>query len=296
MKNKIAHHKLILVLLLLTLNTRPIVFGQYSWDIPVEIPKNATAEEIEKIEHFNEEIRLAKEGHDETDYYVMTDHIAKALSYRPDHPDNIRLEYKMAVAMSQYRAPGDKRPMRRREALKIYEKLIDTYDHMQYYNKWPKSSIGHPGIMVPRAAVHAAGLANILYDDELKARKYAEKAMKCLQETHEKRMQDRLNEPPPREVKLNNPFGGKLAVAKWKSRMEMWEQRQKDAKKGNVFGNFEMRIVKAAVRQYGYSFGRPQGFADVVSAMSNIVRDYPDTPMSKIASEYIELGKKKLGF
>ncbi len=294
MENKNRHYKSILLLLLLTLNTH-IVFGkykldrQYRWDSPVELPTNATAEDIKKIENYNREIKRAKEAHDKDDYYVMTGHIAKALSYRPDHPDNILLEYKMAVAMSQYRTPGDERPLRRGEALKIYEKIINTYDHMQYYTKRPGSGIEHPGIMVPRAAVHAAGLANILYDDEPKARKYAEKALECLQETYKKRRNDILNERrPQRPPKDENPVMG----ANFDNQLKYWEQRQKDVQEGgDVFGNFEMAVTKVAVRQYGYSFGPPQGIADVASAMSNIIRDYPDTPLSKIAIEYIDRAK-----
>jgi hypothetical protein len=113
-----------------------------------------------------------------------------------------------------------------------------------------------------------------------------------MQKTCEQRTKDWANEPSPPEVREDDPFGGPIERAKWKSRMHMWEQRQKRAKEGDVFSPLEMGTVEAAVRQYGYSFGLRQKAGDVALAMGTVIRDFPGTPMAKIAEGHIEKAKE----
>ena len=56
--------------------------------------------------------------------------------------------------------------------------------------------------------------------------------------------------------------------------------------------NWKMEIAKAAVRQYGLTFGTKQKAMDVALAMGEIIRDFPNTPMAKIAANHIERAKE----
>jgi len=260
------------------------------WYDPMEIPVDATQQEMENITSFNNELALAKEDFQNEDYYGMTDHIAEALSHRPDHPDNIRLEYKMAVAMSQYRNPGDTRPLRRSQALKLFEKIVDTYNHMDYYSLRPEDSdsIEMPQMIIPRAAIHAASLNMAMKNDNVRAREYIIKGLDCLYETCKKRKEDWLNEPQPQSPPEYLPRREKM---KWEMRVKAWKERQQKAQEGDVFGIDEMLYARVAIRNYGISFGKTQDIGDVVSAMSEVMKKYPDPPLSKIAAQYIDHAK-----
>lgn len=260
------------------------------WYDPMEIPVDATQQEMENITSFNNELALAKEDFQNDDYYGMTDHIENALSHRPDHPDNIRLEYKMAVAMSQYRSPVDTRPLRRSQALKLFEKIVDTYNHMDYYSLRPEDSdsIEMPQMIIPRAAIHAASLNMAMKNDNVRARKYIIKGLDCLYETCKKRKEDWLNEPQPQSPPEYLPRREKM---KWEMRVKAWKERQQKAQESDVFGIDEMLYARVAVRNYGISFGKTQDIGDVVSAMSEVMKKYPDPPLSKIAAQYIDHAK-----
>ena len=66
-----------------------------------------------------------------------------------------------------------------------------------------------------------------------------------------------------------------------------WGKIQRLAEEGDVFGPVEMYPVKAAVKQFGHSFGaqRPEKVAIV---MGQIIKNFPGTPMSRVAQEQIE--------
>ena len=53
----------------------------------------------------------------------------------------------------------------------------------------------------------------------------------------------------------------------------------------------ELAIAGAAVRQFGYSFG-PQHPSEVPAVMERILREFPDTPLAKIAQHHIEEAAK----
>jgi hypothetical protein len=110
MKNHMAtirFHVLILSLWVFFNIHLPTSLCQDYWYKPAEPPKGASPEEIANTSKFNEELRLAKEAPDRNS---KVEHMAKALSYRPNHPDNIKIEFEMAVAMSQHWDPENPQP------------------------------------------------------------------------------------------------------------------------------------------------------------------------------------------
>jgi len=269
-----------------TLVTLALVFGCAS-ALAGDAGKEADASA--RAEQFKKEMELADEAPDRDSQIA---HWRKALSLRPDHPENIVIEYRIAVELSQRWDPKfpDQVP-RRREALALYEALLQKYDHMKYYEKRCANYTWSPQLIVPRAAVHAGCLNRALNRDSRKAREYLSKAMGCLNQTYEKRKEDWANEPPPPEVRLDDPFGGPLRRGKWKVRLREWQERRKKAAEGDVFGPLEMSIVKAAVRQFGYTFGKQRSH-EVPVAMSRIIQRYPGTPMAKVAHGHIDRAMK----
>ena len=61
-----------------------------------------------------------------------------------------------------------------------------------------------------------------------------------------------------------------------------------DAINGDVFSKLEMMSAEAAVIGFG------DRSSDAVKAMEQIISDYPNTPMAKIAAEQIEKIKKNI--
>ncbi|HUT30913.1 MAG TPA: hypothetical protein VMX13_14060 [Sedimentisphaerales bacterium] len=288
-KATMQFHVLILSLWVFFNAHLPTSLCQDYWYKPAEPPKGASAEEIANTNRFNQELRLAKEAPDRNS---KVEHMAKALSYGPNHPDNIKIEFEMAVAMSQHWDPENPQPMRREEALEIYKRILATYNHMDYYSPEPVNRSSCKQFMVPESAVHLACLYRGLRRDTPKARETLHFGMECMQKTYERRKSDWANAQPPREPKPNDRFGGPFKRAKWESRMAHWQKRKKAAEAGDVFSKLEMETAKAAVRQYGYTFGQRQKGMQVALAMGEIIRDFPDTPMAKIAAGHIERAKE----
>jgi|GEM_PF-2124775 len=279
----------VLPLALLVLAIQPLVLAQQNWNMPVEIPRNATAEQRNAIDAFNNEISLASQSSRRD---AQLDHMNKAILCRPNEPDNLRIELEMAVMLSQRWDPKNPQPLQRDKALHIYEHIVNTYNHMDYYSTDPVNSSTCKQFMVPQAAVHLACLYRGLNDDTAKAREALRMAMQCMNRTYQRRKNDWLNASAPPEVRLDDPLGGPRERAKWKSRMLRWQQRKDAARSGEVFSPLEISLAQSAVRQYGYTFGQKQQLPDVVAAMTEVIRDFPGTPMATVATGHIDRAKQ----
>jgi hypothetical protein len=115
--------------------------------------------------------------------------------------------------------------------------------------------------------------------------------MDCFKQTCEKRIEDWSNASAPPKPDPNSPVNRLSAMGKWEMRMAQWNERRQDAAAGNVLGPIEMPVVKAAVRQYGYTYGKQKPH-EVAAVMGEIVKMYPGTPMAKVAQEHIERAGK----
>lgn len=133
--------------------------------------------------------------------------------------------------------------------------------------------------MVRRAAILAASILSAQPNGGARSRELLQIAMSDLQWTYERRAKEWLAAPAPRP----NPNETEL---KYANHLRNWERRKRQAAEGNVAGPQDIAIVKAAVRQYGLSFG-PQEPKQVVIAMENIIRNYPNTPMATVAKEHV---------
>ncbi len=267
--------------------------GQY-WNTPVEIPPNASIEEKNRLESFNIELAIAKDAQNKKNPYAMTDHISKALKHRPVHRENILLEYKMAVALSQYgNAKYPITPARELEAMKLFKKIADTYHHMDYYSNslTESQSIECPQNMVIRAANHFA--ASRLGSKDIKTAKiYATLALDCLAETYHKRVSYYLNKPEPKKRFMHSIHGSPEERHQWA--VKKWKAMKERAQAGDVLGRDENLYVKLAVRKYGMSFGDNQNFGDVVASMTEVMKKYDGTPMANFAEEFLGRSKERM--
>ena len=150
---------------------------------------------------------------------------------------------------------------------------------------YPRSS----QMLVPKSAC-AAG---IYQKDPEAARKYFYTAMKCLNQTYQRRKKEWETAPSPKKPSINSPFGGPREIAKWESRMNMWQKRKDHAALGDVLHKFELQLMKGAVKRYLLSYlseygdrNYPSFNQDKISkAEIKIINDFPDTPIADYAFE-----------
>lgn len=241
------------------------------------------------LERFKQETNLFEKA---TDRETKIEHLRKALTYRPNHPNNIIVEYHLAVETAHITDPQTHEYICIDEARQIYEEIVNKYNHMDYYSKELPDHPRSPQIIVPECAI-AAG---IYQKDQAKAKEYYYKAMECLNQTYQRRKKDWQAEPAPE--KPLSPFDGPRELAKWESRMFMWHRQRWDAERGNVLHEIELRFVKRAVQLYLLSYvseydgdkNYPSFNQDkVTKATTKIVKDFPDTPVPDYAFEYSDI-------
>jgi len=226
------------------------------------------------------EALAATEMADDRDSKV--EQLRKALSLRPDHPGNLAIEFAIGIELSQRNEP---RPA---EALAMFEHILVTYRHMDYYSTETIDDSESMQFMVPKAGILAACIARGPDQNPQKAQEYLWRAMEQMNETYQKRIEDWKNSKPREESPLElEVFSSPLDESKRESRKSFYEQRRIDAANGDVFGLLEMATVRAAVRQYGYSHG-PHRPEVAIVVMREIIDRFPGTPMAKVAQGHID--------
>ena len=266
---------------------RIVVFAAFTIIVMASRPSLVRGED--NLELFNKEIQAAgKAPHRD----AKVEHLRKALSYRANHPDNIVIEYRIGILLGQTADPAYNQRTHPREALAIFESILERYDHMHYYEMKGPDNINSPQDMVPRAHIQAANLIMILNPYNWpRAREHLHQAMECLNQTYEKRKEDwqewlKLPPPPkPDEDSLDNP----IEMSKWKSHMRWWEEQRRNVIEGNLFSPHEMSDAEVAVSQYAYEMApRPHKREMVPVYMNEIIRSFPGTPMARFAQEHID--------
>ncbi len=238
------------------------------------------------LKRFNEELQLAEKVPDGDS---RIEHLLKALTYRPNHPDNIAIEYSVAWETAGITDPQTHQYIRTGEARQIFEGIAGNYNHMDYYTKEGPNHPRSPQIIIPECAI----MAGYYSQEGEKRREYFDKAMECLNQTYQRREKDWQSAPAPQKPSEDSPWGGLHEVAKWESRMFMWKKHKWDAERGNVLNGIELSLVKRAVKLYLLSYlsknddsKPPTNYEKVRRATVEINRDFPDTPMAEWASEY----------
>lgn len=216
--------------------------------------------------------------------------LRKELKNRPDNPENITIEYRLATLIRHRTDPKTHEYIVTNETRQMYEQIVSKYEHMDYYSKDQPNYPRSPQIIVPECAI-AAGLYQ---KDHQKARQYYYKAIECLNQTYQQRKKDWQTAPASKKPAEDSPFGGLEEVAKWQSRMFRWNRKKLDAASGNVLHHFELQLMKRAVKLYLLSYLSEYGDRNYPSfnqdkvgkAMKRILKDFPDTPIADCVFEY----------
>lgn len=206
-----------------------------------------------------------------------TEFLAKAIDRHPENPDTLRLEFRLGVELSQRPVKEQDREKQWAQGLDMFERIIATRKHRDYYSPEPVDHSYAAQIEVPQAAISAAGLTH----DRAKAREQLLFAMSCMQETHRWRVEDWKK--PYTEPELSDLPQGPREISKRISRLHAHQQRQARAEAGEVFSPLELNVVEGAVRSY------MQTRADnPTAAMNELIQKFPDTPIAKAAQKQLE--------
>jgi len=245
----------------------------------VSIEPPPTFLEGEDPDGFRRELLLARAA---TSALAKARHLRRALRHDP-RPEDIRIEYQLATNFNVFagtRASREEREAMWAEATALYEHIVKSYDHMQYYARHGGNIPYSPEVLVPTAAVRLG----YRHPDPTEARQFLYLAMVCLKQTHDRRKKDWENEPEPR-LDPDGPLeGGEAGRRKWESRLAAWRKRKADAAAGEVLKIVEMELADAAVKRYARSF-KPQKASDALRA---IIRDFHGTPMASIAGTLLQ--------
>lgn len=219
--------------------------------------------------------------------------LRKELALDTNKPGNIVAEYRLATLIRHRIDPETQKYIVTDETRRIYEGIVNKYNHMDYYSADLPNHPRSEQVIVPESAV----IAGFYQKDKEKARRYYHKAMECLNRTYLRRKKDWLTAPAPEKPSEDSPFGGPREMAKWESRMSMWQKKKQDAERGNVLHEIELEIIKRAVKSSLLSYLSEYGDKNYPSlnqdkvgkATIKIMKDFPDTPISDYASEYSDI-------
>lgn len=248
---------------------------------------------------FERQTRLAHEAVTRDD---KVEHLQAALKARPDHPDNIALEFEIA-SLLQTDTTGNQ-PIKPRAALAIYERILKTYHYDEYYRSHYEEGDGGWKLrqsLFVQSAIQAGCIHSYVLRNPDKAREYLYSAIEMLNSTLQRRKADWLNEPQlkaPQLAEIEKLLGreGERARLGYEYSIKQWMQRKEQAKNGDVLERMELENARVAVKHYGLSYGNQPELVPV--PMRRIIADFPDTPMARIAQEHIdrasELAEKRL--
>lgn len=194
--------------------------------------------------------------------------------------------FETEMARAKQARDRDSRVKHLRKALGVAEGILGKYKHMDYYESWITTGSSSPQMLMPRTAILAGCMCSAMRRPT-QARKHLWHAMTYLESTWARRKRDWLTAPEPRRVLPGPPITDDEASVE--SDRRMWRRLRKMAEAGECLGDLEMGLAKAAVRQYGYTFGPHKG-QEVAVPMLEIIRGFPGTPMARIAQEHIDRG------
>ena len=213
---------------------------------------------------------------------VAVEYYRQALVLRPNHPDNLKWEYRLGQLLLQIDPRNDQKP-RREEALEVFEAIVSHYDHAAYYETEPPRMVYAPQVLLPRAAMHTGDLVWMLRQDREAAEAYYFKAIEYLNLTHTWRSQDYANEVPPDYADFTvADVPDERAEERYLGALAEYERRQEALAKGNTFpeNGAEMELARTAVMQYAQAH---QKDGDLIEAMNGLAAAFPGTPMAELA-------------
>jgi hypothetical protein len=221
--------------------------------------------------------------------------LRQAIAAREQDPYAIVLHFRMASMLTDINDTRHKSPSRPLEGLREYEEILRRYKHGDYYTDSPAiDGTWAPQFIVPRAALKAANITRGTGGPPEEARQHLRTAMTAIKETYDRRLNSIRDEPRPTAPGQDGgPVPHSSLEEKWPAMVEAWERRQAAAREGNVLSSFELETAGLVVREFGFTSG-PHGPEGVALAMSPILKEFPGTPMARIAQGHIDKAERIL--
>ena len=207
-------------------------------------------------------------------------HLKSALQTDPEEDDQIVVIYRIGVSLAQHGDPTDQSPPDRDLAVPWFQRIVDNFQHMDFYEPQPSNGTWDAQFIVPRAKVQLAGLQLDRPASEVQRRQLLLSAMDDMLATSERRYHDWISAPKPEALAYLDSMG------KLDRRLEAWEERREAAQRGETLHSTELVVVEAAVRQFGYTYVR-QAPWEVERGMHQLLERYRGTPIGDVATEHI---------
>lgn len=220
-------------------------------------------------------------------------YLKQALGLRPNHPNNIVIEYRIGIALAQHGDPATNTRPNPAEAIPWFKRVIEHYHHEDYYENEGPTGVWDAQLLIPKAKAAVQLISSHVLSGSQSARRDRETALKALDAlnyTYSRRRQAWLDaeEPQPSE----NPMLRELdEESRVEARRSLWRQHRQAAARGEVLYKSEMNVLQSAVSHFGYTFG-PQKPWEVEAGMRDLIRRYPDTPIARVAQSHIDQAAK----
>jgi len=232
---------------------------------------------------FEQEMRLAGNAEGRVS---RVEHLKKALELRPDHPENIVIEYRIGVAIAQHSDPADIGVHDRSEAAVWFKGIVENYRHLDYYQDRASGRTWGADLLVPGAKVHLASLPDAMAPAPAQRREILISAMEDIESTYRKRLGRWLLAPEPKAGVMSPP-------RKLPSQRAIWKERVEAARAGDVLHDSELQLTNEMVLQYAFTYGR-QKVWEVRPIMQELIDRFPDTPIEQIAKIQIARAEQTL--
>lgn len=216
----------------------------------------------------------------------------QALAARPEHPDNMKLEYHVIQLLMQMDPSNGDSP-RYESAFTELEAFVQRYEDAPEFSLDPAEEVYAPSVLLPRAAIHAGDLSNMLHQDAARARGYYEVAMRSLAELQDYREQSYSTLSPPAREEFDEP-GTPEAVSerRYQAAVATYERRMESLANAAVLpeNSIESDLGRNAVKQFAGSF---KNFEEAREELVRIATEYAGTPMAQTANDIINSAKNE---
>lgn len=248
-------------------------------------PEGEAADTFEELlalaEHYDDD-RGADPAVENRD--VAVEYYRRALAARPNHPDNLWIEYQIGMLLLQI-DPANKLLPRRDEAREVFQNILQKgYDQQNYYRTEPAPGPYDAQLLLPAAAVHAGSMAASVGQ----SRAYYWQAMEYLNQTYLWRKADyEAMEQPAYEDFTMPCTRPQEAQRRYESALAKYNERKAALANNAIFasGKSEQFFSVSAVRQYANTF---KGKAERIEVMRRVAKTFPGTPMAEFASRVIQ--------
>ena len=228
------------------------------------------------------------------DFDDRLSHFRNALTWNSEHPEKVALEYQVAVMLEGFYDSRRHIFPYRKEALAMFQGIVDRYDHMAYYTNVGAGGPWKAEVVVPQAAIHSAKLLEGEGGDEKEVARYWSLALEMMNQTCQRRIQQWSHAPEPKlqprdwaqmDAEVKAGF-----EAEHEAQAADWIRRKAAAAKGEVLTVSELSVVAQAIPSIDPDRGG-RATPEVLKQLRHIAETYRGTPIARIAQQGLEDAK-----